>query len=57
MTKETKNRKLKAKEKLALALFMEAVPSIIKIWQERAPEKTFDKFCLDEYENAKKANK
>lgn len=57
MTKETKQRKMKAKEKLALALFMEAVPSIIRIWQERAPEKTFDKFCLDEYEEAKKQKK
>lgn len=48
-----KKNKLKAKEKLALALFMEAVPKLIEIWQQRAPEITFDKFCLKQYEEAK----
>lgn len=53
-----KRDKLKAKEKIALALFMEAVPKIIDIWQKRAPELTFDAFCLREYEEAKsKSNK
>ena len=57
MTKETKKWKMKAKEKLALALFMEAVPSIIEIWQQRAPEQSFDKFCMEQYKEAKKAKK
>lgn len=53
MLKETKNRKLKAKEKLALALFMEAVPKLLEIWQRHAPELSFDAFCQREYDNAK----
>lgn len=48
-----KKNKLKTKEKLALALFMEAVPKIIQIWKNRAPELTFDEFCLQQYEEAK----
>ena len=48
-----KKSKLKAKEKLALALFMEAVPKIIQLWKNRAPDLSFDEFCLREYEEAK----
>lgn len=48
-----KRDKLKTKEKLALALFMEAVPKLIELWHKRAPEQTFDEFCLAQYEEAK----
>ena len=51
--KSLKKNKLALKEKFALALFMEAVPKIIELWRERAPEQTFDEFCLAQYEEAK----
>lgn len=49
--------KLSVKEKVALAVFMEAVPSIIRIWKAHAPELPFDEFCLREYEKGKSVKK
>lgn len=49
-----KINKIKAREKIALAVFMEAVPKIIELWKSRAADITFDEFCLQQYELAKK---
>lgn len=50
MKKETK---LKMREKIAFAAFMEAVPKIIDLWKKNAPEKTFDEFLLEKYVEGK----
>ena len=55
--KKKKPGKLSVKEKIALAVFMEAVPSIIRIWKSHAPELPFDEFCMREYEKGKSVKK
>lgn len=45
--------KLKIREKIALACFLEAVPLLVEKWQNDAPEKSFDTYLLDIYEDAK----
>lgn len=53
-----KNKKLKERigkkvSGFALACFMEAVPNLITLWQEKSPDETFDSFLLKEYNFAK----
>lgn len=48
-SKKKKENKLKLKEKLALACFMEAVPSLIALWREKAHNVTFDVWLMDIY--------
>lgn len=45
--------KLKVREKIALACFMEAVPLLVEKWQKDCPEKSFDKYLTEIYEEAK----
>lgn len=45
--------KLKVREKIALACFMEAVPLLVEKWQKDCPEKSFDIYLLEIYEEAK----
>lgn len=53
MSKKTKKQKIKVKEKIALAVFMESIPKIMEIWHEKHPEMTFEEFCLSTYEAGK----
>lgn len=53
---KTKN-KIKFKEKIALALFMESVPLLIDLWKRNEPSKTFDEFCIAQYEIGKQSQK
>ena len=48
--------KLKMREKIAIACFMEGLPSLISLWREKAPEKTFDAWLWEVYEFQKKNN-
>ena len=47
------SNKLKMREKIALACFMEAVPYLIRLWRERSPDTTFDEFCQKAYDEGK----
>lgn len=45
--------KMKMREKIALACFMESVPLLIEKWQKDASEKTFDEYLLNVYAEGK----
>lgn len=49
----TPKTKMKMREKIALACFMESVPLLIEKWQKDASEKTFDEYLLNVYADGK----
>lgn len=58
--KQNKKRnkdKPKMREKIAMAVFMESVPSLIALWQEKCPQKTFDAWLMEVYEEHKAKSK
>lgn len=57
--KKNKKEKIPLKRQVALACFMEAVPSIIDMWQssESYPHTTFDRWLMDIYEEHKNKGK
>ena len=52
MKPKSKKNKQTLAQKIALSVFIRAIPELIKLWKERAPEMTFDEFLMIEYENA-----
>ena len=50
-TQKPKKSKIPTKTKVAFAIFMEATPKLIALWQSSKsyPEVTFDKWLMDIY--------